>query len=836
MGRTRLDLFEPFANALNIKMKIKYNFLLSIILSACLFCPVFYAKAASNLIANPSLEMLNASGTAPQGWTSLKTGTNNVAFIYPTVGAQNGVRFSRVSISSFTSGNAKVFFAPVAVAAGKKYNFINYYLSTVATPTIAEFTDAAGNKTTQTLGNNAASFVWKKASFNFTAPTNAVNVTIYQQLDRAGIIQTDNYSLVLVPDLIITDNIPNASLEQADPVTGVPLAWNMEKAGSNSTVFIYEPTGHAGSRSVTARINIYTSGDAKWLFTPQAIVPGTYRFSDWYKSNVVTKVAVRVTSSAGIVTTIALPDAPAASSWTAYAATVSIPDNAKTFTVLHYLNRVGTLTVDDYSFVPQTVATGTLIIKKVVVGGTKTAANFSFSVNNATAVAFEADGQNDLVQAPGTYNIIEPAVADYTATYAGCSNVVLASGGTATCTITNTYVTPFEETIPNPSLETADASGLLPLNWATDSWSTGVAGTYETSFVYETAGHTGNRSITATISKCNNFCEARWFFDRQTAAPGQTYTFSDWYKSGVVTRVYVQILTSTGKYNIQLADAPAAVDWTQYTATFVMPADAQQYTVLHTIDQIGTLTTDDYSMPSLADPGFTRGIASINFDDAYQDVYDNAFPTMIAYGVKSTQFVVSGCVNATGGECTATDEMDLPVMPQSQLNEMWAAGHEIGSHTVLHHRLTEITSAEQDTELSQSKTALDGLFPPVTNFASPYGQADANSLALIKQYYRSHRTTAIGYNTHKNFDPYYIQIQYVMPTTTLAEFQSWVDKAKLDKSWLVLLYHSVTDDTGYDYSIAKAAFTQQMAALQASGIPVLTNEQALNEITPQLVP
>ena len=85
----------------------------------------------------------------------------------------------------------------------------------------------------------------------------------------------------------------------------------------------------------------------------------------------------------------------------------------------------------------------TLIVKKVVVndnGGTATADDFSFQVNGGTAQAFQADGQNDLEVAAGTYNVTEPAVAGYTTTYQGCSNIVLELGGTATCVVTNNDV------------------------------------------------------------------------------------------------------------------------------------------------------------------------------------------------------------------------------------------------------------------------------------------------------------------------------------------------------------------------------------------------------------
>ena len=81
-----------------------------------------------------------------------------------------------------------------------------------------------------------------------------------------------------------------------------------------------------------------------------------------------------------------------------------------------------------------------LIVKKIVInddGGTKTAADFSFKVNNGSATAFEADGQNDLTVNAGNYTVTEPAAAGYTTTYDNCDNVALANGETKTCTITN---------------------------------------------------------------------------------------------------------------------------------------------------------------------------------------------------------------------------------------------------------------------------------------------------------------------------------------------------------------------------------------------------------------
>ncbi|HET8652952.1 MAG TPA: hypothetical protein VFM13_10310, partial [Gaiellaceae bacterium] len=50
--------------------------------------------------------------------------------------------------------------------------------------------------------------------------------------------------------------------------------------------------------------------------------------------------------------------------------------------------------------------------------------------------------QNDLTVNAGTYDVTEPAVAGYTTTYNNCTNVVVANGGSATCTVTNDDLAP----------------------------------------------------------------------------------------------------------------------------------------------------------------------------------------------------------------------------------------------------------------------------------------------------------------------------------------------------------------------------------------------------------
>jgi uncharacterized repeat protein (TIGR01451 family) len=81
---------------------------------------------------------------------------------------------------------------------------------------------------------------------------------------------------------------------------------------------------------------------------------------------------------------------------------------------------------------------GTLIVKKTIVGSNDTPDDFSFVVDDNDAIAFEADGQNNMIVDAGTYSVTEVTATGYQTTYDNCDDVVVANGGSATCTITNT--------------------------------------------------------------------------------------------------------------------------------------------------------------------------------------------------------------------------------------------------------------------------------------------------------------------------------------------------------------------------------------------------------------
>jgi uncharacterized repeat protein (TIGR01451 family) len=88
---------------------------------------------------------------------------------------------------------------------------------------------------------------------------------------------------------------------------------------------------------------------------------------------------------------------------------------------------------------------GTLTVTKVISGGDAACEDFSFQVNGDAAIPFESDCSNELTVAAGDYDVSEPAVDGYTASYTNsenanldCTDLTVVNGGSASCEITNT--------------------------------------------------------------------------------------------------------------------------------------------------------------------------------------------------------------------------------------------------------------------------------------------------------------------------------------------------------------------------------------------------------------
>lgn len=373
--------------------------------------------------------------------------------------------------------------------------------------------------------------------------------------------------------------------------------------------------------------------------------------------------------------------------------------------------------------------------------------------------------------------------------------------------------------VPNNSLEQVNDLTSSPLAWQNSKWGTNTA-----TFSFSSTGNSGDHSARVDMTKYTDG-DAKWYFDAQPAQGGQTYSFSDYYKSSIDTRVVVAANKSDGTtVYLNLKNAPASPSgWTQYSDAVELPTDTLSVTVFHLIAGVGYLSVDDYSFVPTTVHGFNSGLVSLTFDDGWKSIYTNGLPILSAHHVLSTQYILTGNI-----------DNDPLYMTSSDVQALKDAGHQIASHTVTHPDLTTLAFNDMMAELTNSKNFLENNFgSPVQDFASPYGAYNSSSITAIKTLYRSHRSVDEGYNSKDNFDLYNIRVQNILTTTTPEQVASWVTKAKTDKTWLVLVYHQV-DGSGDSYAVTPAGLEAHISAIEQSGLPVKTVDQAIAELAPQI--
>lgn len=120
-----------------------------------------------------------------------------------------------------------------------------------------------------------------------------------------------------------------------------------------------------------------------------------------------------------------------------------------------------------------------------------------------------------------------------------------------------------------------------------------------------------------------------------------------------------------------------------------------------------------------------RGLAALTFDDGFIGLHANAFRIMTAVGVPATIFLVAETLTKQGRPVDWVDGVPpgaLTTLSEPQVLEMRDAGVEFGSHSYSHRDLTQLSQAECERDLKDSRDALqDLLHRPVTHIAYPRG-------------------------------------------------------------------------------------------------------------------
>ncbi|MGH3437037.1 MAG: polysaccharide deacetylase family protein [Sciscionella sp.] len=116
---------------------------------------------------------------------------------------------------------------------------------------------------------------------------------------------------------------------------------------------------------------------------------------------------------------------------------------------------------------------------------------------------------------------------------------------------------------------------------------------------------------------------------------------------------------------------------------------------------------------------------ALTFDDAYSDFHAVALPMLMRYELTATLYVPTGYVGGHSGWMKAAGETQRAILSWSQIEEVAAAGIEIGAHSHTHPELDRLPDRALADEVARPKAVLeDHLGRAVRSFAYPYGDYD----------------------------------------------------------------------------------------------------------------
>jgi len=142
------------------------------------------------------------------------------------------------------------------------------------------------------------------------------------------------------------------------------------------------------------------------------------------------------------------------------------------------------------------------------------------------------------------------------------------------------------------------------------------------------------------------------------------------------------------------------------------------------------------------DPGWV----AISLDDGFACAHDTAWPILQAHGHRATVYAISGYLDRMGRFDTDLGIAARPVLSRSALRDLHQAGIEVGSHSVNHHDLRQLSPSALLNELHRSRATLQDLLgAPVPAFAYPRGLFDRRvRQAVIDAGYHSACATLPG--------------------------------------------------------------------------------------------
>ena len=201
------------------------------------------------------------------------------------------------------------------------------------------------------------------------------------------------------------------------------------------------------------------------------------------------------------------------------------------------------------------------------------------------------------------------------------------------------------------------------------------------------------------------------------------------------------------------------------------------------------------TLPTSANAASGPSVVSLTFDNGTKSQYDLAYPQLTSHGAHATFFVNSG---------TITTNQGANFMTWSKLQELQAAGNDVGGKTVNASNLTTLSTTYATNQVCNDSQTLLSHGLNAVSFAYPGGTNNAAVKDIVKKCgYGNARTAGglgvtAGSTNSETLPPadWLATRAYAPATVTLANMQSIVNNAaSKGGGWIQIVIGRICDQT-----------------------------------------
>lgn len=214
--------------------------------------------------------------------------------------------------------------------------------------------------------------------------------------------------------------------------------------------------------------------------------------------------------------------------------------------------------------------------------------------------------------------------------------------------------------------------------------------------------------------------------------------------------------------------------------------------------------------------GYNTPAVCIQFDDALESHYTEAFAYMNPLGMKASCYIIPPPYRQ---------------LTEAQMIEMDAAGWDMCNHTTSPVILSTLSLEDQEAAISGGKAHLDGLGLSrcSSHVTYPTGGYNADTLTVMANLGMLTGKTVVIQGREKMYyhaaNPYIWLIDSYYSSKTVASWIDYMEAAQKSNQVVCILFHGIVESGATGIITNRADFRTIIDWIHASGMPVLTVSQ-----------